>query len=150
QAARRLRPPLVQQALSGEDRPHFTDGSATRPMNRIIPLALSRMKNRNGWSALNSTGGARAAAARAITAAVAAAASVPFSSTLTNALWKTSLRNRRSRGLGGLAIAVKSAWAGEKASVIPRPASASPSPSEPGGSTSNFGRLTCTRVGASD
>ena len=106
---------------------YFAAGSATRPMNRIMPLALSRMKNRNGWSALNSTGGARAADARAMTAAVAAAASVPFSSTFTNALWKTSLKKRRSRGSGGLAIAVKSAWAGEKASVIPRARSASPS-----------------------
>ena len=47
-------------------------------------------------------------------------------------------------------MAVKSAWAGENASVIPRARSASPRASAPAGSTSNFGRLTSTRVGASE
>ena len=66
------------------------DGSLTRPMKRIAPLALSRMRKRNGWSALKTIGGGGgyrgAMAVAVITTAVAAAASVPLSSTSMYAL----------------------------------------------------------------
>ncbi len=45
-----------ERAGPPDRRSHFADGSATRPRNSTMPLSLSRMKNRKGWSALNSTG----------------------------------------------------------------------------------------------
>ena len=109
-------------------------------------MRRSTMKNRKGWSALNSTGFRSTEIARAaITAPVAAAASVPFSSTLTNALWKTAERWSRSWELGGLAMPVKSARAVSNASGIPIALSVSPRASA-SGSSWNLGRETATRV----
>src|SRR5215471_2272773 len=54
-----------------------------RPANRIAPLDVSRIRNKNGWSARNVTGCAKAVSATATP--VAAAASVPSSDTSMNA-----------------------------------------------------------------
>src|SRR5262249_51615573 len=61
-------------------------GSTTRPRKRRLPERLSRIRNRNGWSARNAGG----ALSRSTTTAVAPVASVPTSSTLTNALCTVS------------------------------------------------------------
>jgi len=84
---------------------------------RMVPVPRSRMRNKKGWSARNGTGSSRGAAApaRNMVTAVAAAASVPFSSTFTNALWKTRPMTSRSRGSFGFAIPVKSAFCRSKA-----------------------------------
>src|SRR5262249_4884108 len=101
---------LLLAGLAGgrSPRAHFTDGSDTRPMKTTRPLVTSRIRNRNGWSARNSTmrsgRGRQALSPKSRSDAVAAAASVPFSSVFTNALWKTSETNRRSRGSGGFAM----------------------------------------------
>jgi len=59
-------------------------GDMTRPRNRMLPETSSRIRNRNGWSALNTGGGSdMETAVRVICTAVAAAASVPFSFTST-------------------------------------------------------------------
>jgi len=73
-------------------------GLTTRPMNRIIPVVSSRMRNRNGWSARKATGGRGRGGSDFtlfITTAVAAAALVPSSLTSMTALWMTSLTLRR-------------------------------------------------------
>ena len=70
-----------------QDRRNYFDyllGLTTLPRNKIFPVFFSWIMNMNGWSALNiSLGSGIAAADISITTAVAAAASVPFSSTLT-------------------------------------------------------------------
>jgi hypothetical protein len=59
-------------------------GSLTRPRNRTVLVAGSRITYTNGWSARNVTGGGGRNTAVGLTPIpVAAAASVPFSSTLT-------------------------------------------------------------------
>ena len=71
------------------DRPHLlscsrAQGRMTRPRNRMLPETSSRIRNRKGWSALNTGGGSgMETAPRVIITAVAAAASVPFSFTST-------------------------------------------------------------------
>ena len=55
----------------------------------MAPLVVSRMANRNGWSARNVTTGGGAAPSLN-TVAVAAAASAPSSLTSTHAWWKTA------------------------------------------------------------
>ena len=55
-------------------------GINTRPKNRIVPVFISLIKKMNGWSMVTSTGEAGMAVVPTITA-VAAAASVPASST---------------------------------------------------------------------
>ena len=60
------------------------EGSSTRPRKRIVPVALSRIKNRYAWSRwISASGGTDVVPT---TAPVAAAASVPASSTWMNAL----------------------------------------------------------------
>ena len=59
-------------------------GFRTRPVNRTVPVSMSRIMNMNGRSTLSSMGDVRLPFF--ITTAVAAAASVPASSTATNAL----------------------------------------------------------------
>ena len=68
------------------------DGSTTRPMNRMAPVSRSRSRNRNGWSS-RSVNCFRALGPPpvSIPTAVAAAASVPFSSTSMFAWWMTFL-----------------------------------------------------------
>ena len=56
-------------------------------MNKMLSLRRSRIKNRNGWSALN-TG-----YIFFMTTAVAAAASVPVSFTETHASWCFKFKN---------------------------------------------------------
>ena len=63
--------------------------STTLPMNSTVPVGLWRIWNRNGLSTFNMTGWSTIADISIITTAEAAAASVPFSSTATKALWKT-------------------------------------------------------------
>jgi hypothetical protein len=64
-------------------------GLQTLPMNRTAPDFLARIRNRNGWSARKTFGAMGMEVARIMTP-VAAAASVPFSSTCTKALCTTS------------------------------------------------------------
>jgi len=64
----------------------YAAGFTTCPRNRMAPLSMSRIRKTNGRSTFTSTG-VPGAAVRSITTAVAAAASVPSSSTATNALW---------------------------------------------------------------
>src|ERR1035441_4828262 len=74
---------------------HFV-GSLTRPIKRMPPERLSRIRKTNGWSARNSGGGVGSGARIAIptiATAVAAAASVPTSFTSIKALWITAERN---------------------------------------------------------
>ena len=59
-------------------------GFTSRPRKRIDLVRLSRMRNRKGCSATNLGG-----IDLPVTTTMAAAASVPFSSTLMNALWIT-------------------------------------------------------------
>jgi len=59
-------------------------GSANLPINNIVPVCLSMMKNKNVWSARNS--GGISIAVMPTTTAVAAAASVPVSFTFIKAL----------------------------------------------------------------
>src|SRR6185437_4815032 len=129
---------------------YFDAGSATRPMKRTRPDRTSRRKNRKGWSALNSFGWGSfiTAPAARITTAVAAAASVPFSSILTKALWKTSETQSRSSGLGGLAMPVKSAFARSNASGMPMAARVFPSARGAAGATSTLGSETMTSLDA--
>lgn len=65
-------------------------GSTTCPEKRTAPFT-SRMKKRKGRSMLSETMSAGAALPAEMVTAVAAAASVPFSSTLMNAFWMTWL-----------------------------------------------------------
>ena len=73
----------------------FAEGSATRPRKRIVPVGTSRRANRNGRSTRKVTGSPGPPEAR-MTTAVAAAASVPFSSTSMFAWWITAEMNSRS------------------------------------------------------
>ena len=66
-----------------------TAGSVIRPRNSTAPVSRSRRAKTNGRSTVRLTGSAGAAPA-AITTAVAAAASVPFSSTSMLAWWTTA------------------------------------------------------------
>src|SRR5262249_17028052 len=52
------KPPLLEHYAASGEHSYFV-GSATRPMKSTAPLLLSRITNRNGWSARN-TGVARA------------------------------------------------------------------------------------------
>ncbi len=70
-------------------------GSSTRPTNRTTPVSLSRIRKMNGLSTVTLTGSGGADSACIMTA-VAAAASVPASSTDTNALCTTSRMKRHS------------------------------------------------------
>ena len=75
----------MQRAACG-----YSFGFITRPMKSMLPVGLWRITNRNGWSARKTGGGGGGgpggAAPGAMITAVAAAASVPFSLTSTNAL----------------------------------------------------------------
>lgn len=62
------------------------DGSKTWPKKSHTPVARSRIKNKNGRSSATVWSGVGADVST-ITTAVAAAASVPFSSTATKVLW---------------------------------------------------------------
>ena len=57
-------------------RRYLAIGSANRPMNKTLPLRLSRRTNTKGWSARN-LGGEAGVLQSIISLAVAAAASVP-------------------------------------------------------------------------
>ena len=79
-------------------------------MNSTSPLALCRIRNKKGWSTLNVGPAGRSALSQCMTPPVAAAASVPFSSTRTKALWNTSRITTRCWALTGLAMPVKQAY----------------------------------------
>src|SRR5262245_56299649 len=65
-------------------------GFSIRPRNKTMPVCISRMPKRNGWSARNcGTGETPGAPAKVMATPVAAAASVPSSFTSTKALWVT-------------------------------------------------------------
>ena len=83
---------------------YFCDGSTTRPMNSNKPVFLSTIINKNGRSTRNAVAGSGIAPLVIITTAVAAAASVPFSSTLTNALCTTDEIYKRLVASVGAAI----------------------------------------------
>ena len=72
---------------------NYPAGLTIRPIKRIAPVFMSRIRNMKGRLIVNSIGGDGAEVSDTI-AAVAAAASVPASSTDTNALWRTSLIKR--------------------------------------------------------
>ena len=72
-------------------------------MNNTVSDRVSRIMKMNGWSAMNFFGRSGSKAHPTFNMAVAAAASVPSASTLTNALWIASLKKAfwRSRQHGG-------------------------------------------------
>src|SRR5262249_2985042 len=71
----------------GQGCPHV--GLGRRPRNRTQPVRLSRIRNRNGWSAVTSTGSSRPFSESFSPSKVAAAASEPCSFTSTKARCKT-------------------------------------------------------------
>lgn len=93
---------------------HSITGFTTFPMNRTVPVVLSRIRKINGWFAVKETGGCIIAVIP-IMIAVAAAASVPLSSTATKALWIASEIDKNRVP----SIPEKSA-ASENAEFIPR------------------------------
>jgi hypothetical protein len=103
-AARRNEANAVYSGLNLRPRPFshpFSVGLSTRPRKRMLPDCRSRTRNRKGRSARNvgvNGTDAGAAASLGIITAVAAAASVPFSLTSTNALCSTLLTYSFSDG----------------------------------------------------
>lgn len=71
-------------------------GLQTLPAKRMVLEGLCWMKNKKGWSAVNFFG--KTYIKVVIITPVAAAASVPFSLTSTNALWTTSDTVRSESG----------------------------------------------------
>ncbi len=65
---------------------YFVPGFRTRPTKRMLPVPMSRIRKMNGRSMVTCTGGSTGADVTPTITAVAAAASVPASSTETNAL----------------------------------------------------------------
>ena len=96
----------------------YAAGSKTEPRNSTAPVSSSRMATKNGRSATNSN----SYAGKLVTAKstdVAAAASVPSSSTIRTAWWLTSLMYTFCPGAGSW-ISPKSARPGSKAAAILR------------------------------
>ena len=72
----------------------YADGFMTRPRNKIVPVTLSRMRKKKGWSAAKSCLKGKGFDFHVMVTTVAAVASVPISSTPMKALWMTSDTHR--------------------------------------------------------